>query len=313
MQAWEWALELRTETVDWWLSDVGRYYGTQWSSLRSPNSPTAANNIWEVEVRKLANAAPFYVTQEMCELLHHAQKTFPPTKLRPVDLPVPTGFVFMAEPLWVVDIHGEVLPWQAFTWGLGHGEDPSESTGIHLTIYAHREADPQRHDGDMGVMFPTLAITHETAWAFDHDYAGRTGWGPGMKHNEGIEISEEALESGIEMLRTIHTFFILSWQKIATPTPMMATRGVRKRAQRSLPKKEIPEVRVVQLRRSKERTSTEEGSGREYSHRWMVDSFWRRQWYPSEGRHKPKWIAPHIRGPKDKPLVLKDKAYVWRR
>jgi hypothetical protein len=30
-------------------------------------------------------------------------------------------------------------------------------------------------------------------------------------------------------------------------------------------------------------------------------------------RHERVWIAPYIKGPEDKPLVLKDRVQVWRR
>lgn len=95
-----------------------------------------------------------------------------------------------------------------------------------------------------------------------------------------------------------------------------ATRPVRKRAMSAMPDRPIPDVRVITLRRYREDSDHEvdpEARGREYSHRFIVNAFWRRQWYPSEQRHKPKWIAPYVKGPKNKPLIIKDTAYLWRR
>jgi hypothetical protein len=52
------------------------------------------------------------------------------------------------------------------------------------------------------------------------------------------------------------------------------------------------------------------GSSRSYSHRWVVRGHWRRQWYPSQGRHIPIWITEHIAGPDDAPIVVRDKVTV---
>jgi hypothetical protein len=40
----------------------------------------------------------------------------------------------------------------------------------------------------------------------------------------------------------------------------------------------------------------------EWSCQWWVSGHWRNQWCPSTESHKPVWIAPYIKGPKDKPL-----------
>lgn len=317
MQAWEQALDLRTETWEWWNTDIGHRFGHNWSSLRKRSALPTPAPVDQVERTKLLLAAPFYVTEEMVDLLDHAQQSFPATPLRNVDLPTHAGFVLLARPMEVTDLHGETLYWQAFSWGIATGSnDPESAIGIHLSLYAHRENDPARVTAEAASgSFPTLALIHETAWTFDHDYAGGDGWETGTTVNEDVPISDEAMASGVEMLRTIHTFFILSWQKIATPQPSQASRAVRKRAMQRIDRgREIPDVRVVTLRRSRQRGESDPEHGSvEWSHRWIVGGFWRRQWYPTEQRHKPKYIAPYEKGPKDKPLVLKKKTYLWRR
>jgi hypothetical protein len=316
MQAWEQALELRTETAEWWRSGIGRRFGANWSAIRKENTPTPTP-IDETERMKLLFAAPFFITKGMVDLLDHAQKSFPTTPLRPVDLPVHAGFALLERPLEVIDLHGEALPWQAFTWGIAAGSsDPETAVGIHLSIYAHRNADPARLSAEQQIRmtFPTLALIHETAWTFDHDYAGESSWGTGTLMNEGVPITDEAMASGIEMLRTIHTFFILSWQKIAEPTNAQASRPVRKRAMKLDPNRPIPDVRVVQLRRHRQKGEHDGEHGSiEYTHRFLVSGHWRKQWYPSEQRHKPKWIFPYIKGPEDRPFQAKNTTYLWRR
>jgi len=41
---------------------------------------------------------------------------------------------------------------------------------------------------------------------------------------------------------------------------------------------------------------------------------WRNQWYPSLSQHRQKWISPYVKGPEDKPLVVRPRrVYQWTR
>lgn len=44
----------------------------------------------------------------------------------------------------------------------------------------------------------------------------------------------------------------------------------------------------------------------EWSHRWLVSGHWRRQWYPASRQHQAKYILPYVKGPADRPLVVRD-------
>jgi len=73
-----------------------------------------------------------------------------------------------------------------------------------------------------------------------------------------------------------------------------------------------PLTHVVTLRTLSE---GEGGSNRdgsvEHDHQWWVQGHIRAQWYPSKKSHKLIWIAPHLKGPSDKPI--KTKTYVVKR
>lgn len=323
MQAWEWALELRTELLQWWMSDTGRRFGAGWSAGRRRESGIN-DNIAVIEASKMALAAPFFVTGEMTDLLLHAAQSFPETEFHPSDLPATQGFVLLQKSVPTIDLHHKPLPWRAFAWmpysHSGRSEDPDSWNGIHLSLYAHRDDDPQRDEAQIeGLNDPhgTLSLVHETPWQFGTTHRTKENFMGGMEANKDISLSDEAFESVMEMLQTIHAFFLLCQQKIGFPQDTMATRPVRKRAMQTNPlNRPIPDVKVITLRRYRDDDDREvdpEMRGREYSHRFIVNAFWRRQWYPSEQRHKPKWIAPYVKGPKDKPLVIKDTAYLWRR
>jgi hypothetical protein len=96
----------------------------------------------------------------------------------------------------------------------------------------------------------------------------------------------------------------LSSQTLATNTTVELDRPQRRRAARAgLP---TAPFRVVYLRRL-----AKEGHGSkhdaEFSHRWVVSGHWRQQpCGPGRTQRRPTWVAPHIKGPADKPLVLKE-------
>lgn len=317
MQAWEMALELREETRKFWESEVGQRFSQHWSDSRAVHSSVRrSQEVGMSERIKLSVAAPFYVTKEMVDLVEHAAKTFPVTPLHQSDLMVDTGFVVFGRSIPTIDLQLKPLPWRAFAWGLAQDARTLENAvGIHLTVYAHKDDDPQRAAEDFGMdYFTTLSLTHETGWTFGTDYTGRENWKPGMAHNEDIEIPDEALESGQHMMKVMHSFFLLSQQRIGQTDSMQVSRGTRRRYQRDT-NRPIPDVRVVTLRRRRQRIEAGEhmGGGREYSHRWWVNGHWRRQWYESEGRHKPKFIEGYVKGPDHLPFQPKDTTYLWRR
>lgn len=79
------------------------------------------------------------------------------------------------------------------------------------------------------------------------------------------------------------------------------------------PREQDELVNVVRLRRYEHASAKggDGGSDVEWSHQWWVSGHYRAQWYPSLNAHKVIWIAPHLKGPGDKPL--REKTYVVAR
>lgn len=108
-------------------------------------------------------------------------------------------------------------------------------------------------------------------------------------------------------------FIALCRQKVAVPRQERLPRAFARRAERA---RLEPQISIVTLRRPLEHRSDdaeEEEGGIDWSHRWLVDAHWRAQWFPSELRHRPIWIAPYIKGPEDKPLILKRRVFMVKR
>jgi len=157
--------------------------------------------IQNIERIKLPIASPFYVTEEMTDLLIHAAASFPETEFRPMDLPLEAGFVYFTKAIPTLDIHLKNVPWRAFSWGTTHdGATIPAPWGVHLAFYDHRDervnSDYAPDEGNIGLLdiLPTLGLNHETTWAFGSSHrADQTG---GTIFNKDMLIPEDALLSG---------------------------------------------------------------------------------------------------------------------
>lgn len=101
-------------------------------------------------------------------------------------------------------------------------------------------------------------------------------------------------------------------QRIAVPTPVRIDRAARRRILRCSYDGPL-EVNLIELRRPTRAESSGLGSTVAWQSRWIVGGFWRQQWYPSRGEHRPVWIAPYVKGPMHLPLVVRESVHVWRR
>lgn len=65
-----------------------------------------------------------------------------------------------------------------------------------------------------------------------------------------------------------------------------------------------PAVRVVLLRRQSQQHESGESETVEWSYRWFVRGHWHSYWVGvgDKRRLEPRWLAPYIKGPDDKPL-----------
>lgn len=116
-------------------------------------------------------------------------------------------------------------------------------------------------------------------------------------------------------IRLVHAFFLLLGQTVTASRSVIPDRPRRRRAERAkLPAR----VTVVSLRNVE--SSREPGESLvAWSHRWVVRGFWRwqacgpdhglaQELEPGKWRAR-MWIAPYVKGPKDKPLIISDKVY----
>lgn len=126
----------------------------------------------------------------------------------------------------------------------------------------------------------------------------------------GEPATPESINDAITDLRVVIAFNLLLAQKVVETEEIQPTRQMRRQAARHYAP--LDPVVLVQLPIRHHAHSNGNGATPiDWTHRWIVSGHWRKQWYSTDQVHRPKWIAPHIKGPDDKPLVVKEKLYIF--
>jgi hypothetical protein len=236
--------------------------------------------------RLVTKMEPVIISHEMCDLLGHAQQTFPVAQLgyRKERVPFPDALIigesalcspqdWLVFPMWSYPVPMfNVLCWI------------SSECRDHLT-YALWDSS----------RYPTVLCPA---------FGGECWADPNLSSEYDL----------MEPVRVIHSLWMLLQQRIAIKEHLALNRATRRQWSREHETAPPPSIIVVRLRRPSNPDGSESVSTPvDWSHRWMVDGHWRNQFYPSTGDHQPTWIAPFIKGPGDKPLVLKDRVYTFVR
>lgn len=125
----------------------------------------------------------------------------------------------------------------------------------------------------------------------------------GGEHEKDLGNPEAALFK-MQLLAAMLEFL---QQRILVTTRHSQTRAERRRISQE---SDDPNIRVVLLRRAApSHTENDEVGPINWNYRWFVRGHWRDQWYPSDGRHRPRWITTYIKGPEDKPVKESDRIF----
>lgn len=272
----------------------------------------------EMEQDRLRHADPWWVNAEMSTLTAFAagHDTLGPEPLHPEDVPTERGFALFESPLHITDVNGETISIAAFCWshqelggGMSRAGIKRGAMGLFVSWYSDAldesdtsvEAYLRLENQDRN---PVIRTREELVERFGRYHLVHfTPWPYGV----GYDLSHPAAQNP---LRLVHTFFALSQQRVAVQSPLVPDRAARRRWDREM--RAPSTLRVVTLRRGIEHeTDPEEREVRdvEWSHRWLVTGHWRRIWDAKRQRFRHVWVRGYVKGPKDKPLVLKDQAY----
>jgi hypothetical protein len=139
----------------------------------------------------------------------------------------------------------------------------------------------------------------------------RGGYVPDLAPEEEQRLAAHAIEA---TFRRIYTWVKFVADEIVVPERVALGRAERRRHERAkLPE---PSLNVLLLRRVRHEKSTDdEPTEVAWSHRWLVQGHWRNQPYgPRDNpEYRAKFIHGYVKGPEDKPLVVKDRVVVLGR
>lgn len=287
----------------------GALAGVGWALDDTDEIFDSVDDLGPVFEGSLSHAHTFAVTADIGELLAYAATTVPDYPLYESDLPTTGGVVVFEEPIVVPDVHGKSLAVKALTWfhaaayrGVGHHgfgvELPNPTRrGIISTLWTV-PSDPRDH-------------LHDEWLELRETWRSKVGHVPQYLPMFGSTWDYDDVPH-LELNRLLLAFFRFVREPFVDHRAIAPGRPTRRRANRAgLPSTDG--VHVVQLRRRATTPTTPSDESVEWSHRWLVRGHWRMQPYPSEGRVAPKWIASYIKGPDDKPLVVRDKVFEVRR
>ena len=172
-------------------------------------------------------------------------------------------------------------------------------------------------DKETGDIMPALHIVSWSRTSDEHEFCrmgmkwfplGQATWHVGKAQGEGFEDPKKhSYESVVEDCSRLMTMRMLATQPgIAETTERKLTRPERKRSERS--GATISPIKIVNVRGLRSASGHGEAEGNvEWSHRWMVGGHWRNQPFgPERAQRRPVWVAPYVKGPADKPLVVKE-------
>lgn len=262
------------------------------------------------------------VTSEIGHVLETAAATIPNYQLDMSDVIAPYGYVYFEDPLVMPDSYGRALVVRSLSWALAEVLASSTATEVSIT-YDDPTTHVAEHHGDELKQGLIIFLKTDPLDPRDSFFSGidpervdpdavrlleaHTGgvipmWG-GM-----WVVGQEPKGPVARLLTALFRFIGEPWIEERDESP---GRACIRRAQRAGSKQSS--VRVVHLRKKAVTggggESSDDESHREYSCRFLVRGHWRMQWYPSQKRHAPKWIFPYVKGPEDKPLVVKDRVF----
>lgn len=311
------AVRLQDDLRKFWRTSRGTDYFQAWAEMRRRDGAPVYVEFPEerarLEVVTLSGARTYFVTSDMTALALHAVESMPEEPLLETDLPTPNGFLVFEEGVPFPDVRGKTVVMLAFAWRrvLLHGGVPALLWTYYSDVSDPRDEYAQAHeDKRPRESWPVRAVLlaedveeFGVATASAEDIVGH------YVHAAGVE----SVKRTLAMMHTLpRALFSLLNSSVTLASNERADRAERRRLERA----QSPltgDVVVVRLRRAHLEGATSGESPVEWSRRWIVSGHWRNAWRPSVQAHRRVWVAPFVKGPEGKPLVIPRRVHVLER
>lgn len=343
MALWRW---YRTPHGMRWAANCARVAG----QVHGAPTRELILRLWDGETGRLLDCDPIYVSEGMCDVVEAARESFAPEPLLETDVLTPRAFLWFARPISMPDRFGNEIQVHAVSWAREYASETPEQGaeaqrrlhddaawakgdrirppemdeliaeglifpyGLNVTLYAGRDhyLDVVHQDDHyvpdwVAEATKGLAVLpfHASPWHFNETFYGN-------------EADATGVPSGMdEWWKLLQTTFRLMQQRLASKRLHLPHRTMRHEAKR-LGVRPDTEIVVVRLRRERDEDEWLDDSGApgeaNYSHRFIVSGHWRNQPYPSENITRQIWISPYVKGPEDKPLIVRPRrVFTWTR
>lgn len=332
------ALRMKRSFVEWWQSNIGvdmaetilQGQGPRSEYEISQRSPLIAGQQGDAAALAsalgnwLTHASTYWIDADMLTLMGSAAPTMPDQPLRMEDAPREFGFVLFEHSIYLNTDdprEKERIGVRALSWRRGMHYDVEGKThpGFEVWWYSDRyDKNDMLFRGNAWDKFVSLTGKHEP-----NTYAGHLHRLI-VSHYQFLPFAEaKAMVEDSPFSDRYRRWLTAFWALVQTPIPgkksivMQAEVAPDRHLRRQLERQSLPvqHVTFITLRQIKQRKKEEGEETKEvrWTHRWLVDGFWRNQYYPSEDLHRQIYIDPFIKGPEGLPLRIKEKVYRWVR
>lgn len=273
----------------------------------------------ETEWRRLIGARTYWISDDMLQLAHHAAESMPTQILLESDLPCPNGFAMFERPVVIADLHGKNIAMSGFCWQRALGHDPaSDVSKPVMSISFYTDPHDPRDEymgkalreaieaGSLRHNVPRALLLTELVAPFGEEPFNVEKITERLAEVYGKAPDADNTRRNVHWLWGVPlALWALMGQTIGQVTIAQAERTIRRRLEKAGSPMAANPIRMVTLRRERHEEHEPAPGSVEWSHRWIVGGHWRQQWLPSVKAHRLQWIMPFVKGPVDKPLVVK--------
>lgn len=215
----------------------------------------------------------------------------------------PCGFCLFEEPIVGDDLRGGRTAINGLAWNnVLNSNKEHEMEKMLLLYFLVDPNDTQDTYNDkfiptmqeMGFTVPPISLQHFYPTRYDRL----------IKSDRGV-ISAAGSTIIMDTIRVFLAMQLLAQQRMGEPIRIEPSRPTRRRAAKWHEGDRY--ITLITLRRKSVKKDDEEPQKIEWSHRWMVQGHWRKQYYPSTKTHEWVYIFGYVKGPEDKPLVIRER------